>query len=257
MQTGIGPATVDKIIRQIQELDSLENADDISDSLSVRAKIGWRDFLSVWNDLSEVDSKNPAVLIKTILESKYQDYLEAEYPDYRERMQDIEQLAIFADRSEDLSRFLGEASLQESYTARYVRADNIDDEERIILSTIHQAKGLEWKAVFIINLSSGQFPNERAMREMEGIEEERRLFYVAVTRAKKHLHMTYPLMGGFSSYLAGPSMFLDEIDRNLVDMQEIGGGVVFTDPSDDIDDITYENIDSKTTTSFLRDISDL
>ena len=92
------------------------------------------------------------------------------------------------------------------------------DEERLILSTIHQAKGLEWDAVFIMNLVDGKFPNGRALEERDGLEEERRLFYVATTRARKFLYYTYPLVSGTESLLFNqPSMFLQELDPAMME----------------------------------------
>ena len=78
----------------------------------------------------------------------------------------------------------------------------------------------------------------------EGIEEERRLFYVAVTRAKKFLHLTYSLSGGFNNFSQGPSMFLEEISSSLVDVNDISGGTVWDDLNDEDEDITYEPEDS-------------
>ena len=134
--------------------------------------------------------------------------------------------------------------MQESYAEAGTRAGRHDDGQ-VVLSTIHQAKGLEWEAVFILNLSSGQFPNERALESDQGLEEERRLLYVAVTRAKKQLYLTYPLMSGFSAVLGGPSMFLEEINKDLFDEHTMASGIfgtvssVFSDPSDPVDDIQY------------------
>ena len=135
------------------------------------------------------------------------------------------------------------------------RGENGD--EKIVLSTVHQAKGLEWEAVFVLNLSAGQFPNDRAMRDVNGLEEERRLFYVAVTRAKKYLHLTYPILGGFGSVMQGPSMFIEEIDRDLISLNTIGGETSFYDPSDSDDDISYEAWDDDKPTSFLKGLGDL
>jgi len=276
MQVGIGPASADKIIRalstvipsearnpsapktqKVEENKPLtsENIKSLGSLLSARGQVGWGDFLQIYEDMERVEV-SVSNLIRAIIESKYAEYLESEHPDYRDRIQDLEQLALFAEREGDLTKFLAEASLQESYTAAHAR-DNSADDEKIVLSTIHQAKGLEWEAVFVLHMAAGQFPNDRATHEQDGLEEERRLFYVAVTRAKKYLYLTYPLMGGFRSVLQGPSMFLEEVDVDLLDKHsfDLGGGSAWTDPSDDVDDITYEpDEDSRPMTSFLMDI---
>ena len=158
-----------------------------------------------------------------------------------------------------LSDFLAEASLQESYSGK-VAKNTEDDHEKIVLSTIHQAKGLEWEAVFILHVAAGQFPSERSMREVDGIEEERRLFYVAITRAKKFLYLSYPLLASSFSVLQGPSRFIEEIDRDLVhhERSQSSSSLVFSDPSDDVDDITYEaDDDNKPIRSFLKSLDRL
>ena len=95
------------------------------------------------------------------------------------------------------------------------------DDERLRLSTIHQAKGLEFDVVFVIMLCDGLFPSERSLEADEGEEEERRLMYVAITRARNALYLSYPLMragyGGSGDRLQQPSRFLEEIPNELVE----------------------------------------
>ncbi len=265
MQTGIGPSGAEKIIEIVRGLPSEESLDHAGRVLSARGQLGWGEFLRIWNEIDAAKTRGPGEMIRGILASPYKEYLEAEYPDYRERMQDVEQLAIFADQyitSEGESRisdFLAEASLQESYTGVSGKSAQ-DDEEKIVLSTIHQAKGLEWEAVFILHVAAGQFPSERSLRERDGVEEERRLFYVAITRAKKFLYLSYPLLASSFSVLQGPSTFIDEIDRGLVhyERSDRSSPLIFSDPSDDVDDITYEaEDDSKPVRSFLKSLDEL
>ena len=259
MQMGIGPAGVAQITSSLHHFITSSPPIDLrplGSLLSPRGQVGWNDFLQVWSRLEGVDEKTPSELIRAVIESKYQEYLEAEYPDYRERLQDLEQLAVISLRETDLNQFLATASLQESYSARQAQAGEVaDNKERMVLSTIHQAKGLEWEAVFVLNMSAGQFPSERAVREANGLEEERRLFYVAITRAKKHLYFSYPLMASFGG-LQGPSMLLDEIDQRLFDHHAAEGGTVFASSDDKIDGITYEAID-RPVRSFLKDLDEL
>jgi DNA helicase II / ATP-dependent DNA helicase PcrA len=263
MQVGIGPATVQKILSAVRKSEDVFSLSEHV-KLSARAKIGWHDFLQVWEKVIASDG-TPAGLIQAVLDSKYIDYLQSEYPDYRERKQDITQLASFAEKETDVTTFLAEATLQEQHKNLKQQSGGAseDDEEKVVLSTIHQAKGLEWESVFVMHLGAGQFPNERALKEKKGIEEERRLFYVAVTRAKKQLYLSYPLTGGYTMTLGGPSMFLEELDRSLVDIR---GGIdtgttVFSDPSDDVDDIVYEPFEDAEwgtkKTSFLKSIDEL
>ena len=92
--------------------------------------------------------------------------------------------------------------------------------EKVTLSTIHQAKGLEWRVVFVIWLTDGMFPSSRSLLSTEAIEEERRLFYVASTRAQDQLSLTYPYYsfnGSPENRLQRPSRFLKEIPPDLVE----------------------------------------
>jgi DNA helicase-2/ATP-dependent DNA helicase PcrA len=95
-----------------------------------------------------------------------------------------------------------------------------EETELVTLSSVHQAKGLEWKVVFVIWMSDGMFPSSRSLESDDAIEEERRLFYVAVTRAKDELYLSYPhlrLGAGYGEMLQRPSRFLMEIPPELVE----------------------------------------
>jgi len=102
--------------------------------------------------------------------------------------------------------------------------------ERLVLSSVHQAKGLEWRVVFVLRMCEGDFPSEMALREPAGEEEERRIFYVATTRAKDELYITHPLMDmslrGNGQLFLQPSRFLREIRFTLYEQ-----GVVESSPS--------------------------
>ncbi|MCF6276828.1 MAG: ATP-dependent helicase [Candidatus Magasanikbacteria bacterium] len=256
MQSGIGLVTAQKIIAIVKDLTS-EELISAEIPMSARAKIGWGDFVQIWKDIINVQAKKPGTLIEAILSSIYVQYLKSEYDNYRERVQDIEQLVSFAEKYDNLGKFLAESALQEGNARKDMKKER--NEDAVILSTIHQAKGLEWDVVFIINLAAGQFPNERAMREKDGLEEERRLFYVAITRAKTHLFMTYSESGGFGNLFSGPSLFIGEMNsRNLTD-ERCRETSVFTDPSDDIDEISYVPFDDDIPkhSSFLKSIDEL
>ncbi len=237
-EEGIGPTTAQKIIYHIKQVNNIDGIQDIVGGLSGKAKQGWNNFLQIWNRLIKVDKKDVAALVMLIRESSYQDYLAAEYTDFKDRLEDIEQLSVFAENTEALDDFLAEASLQENFNANLQAYNNQDNRDKIILSTIHQAKGLEWDTVFIINLASGAFPSDRVWQEREGIEEERRLFYVAITRAKRYLYLLYPMESNNWSSNGGPSLFLDEISTVFLDDRSILNSVsVVLD--DDIEDVHY------------------
>lgn len=222
LQTGIGATTAAELASQMRVIESV---DVIIDGLApikvpARGQIGWNDMLAILRRLVE-RGRFPSALIRSITSSTYQDYLEREYPNWRDRMEDLEQLALFAEGYDDLAPFLADISLYDDVVAGRQDAGR-GDQEKMVLSTIHQAKGLEWDTVFIIHLADQAFPNKRALAEEEGMEEERRLFYVAVTRARRQLFLSYPLtMGQETLMLNQPSTFIDEVDPHLFERVEL------------------------------------
>ena len=116
------------------------------------------------------------------------------------------------------------------------------------MSTIHQAKGLEWETVFVIHLASGQFPHNRSMGNRDEFEEERRLFYVATTRAKKKLYLLYPITlysHGTGMTFTNPSEFIRELETDLYDEWNIESGYTKSEnenqskTNDDLPEIEY------------------
>jgi DNA helicase-2/ATP-dependent DNA helicase PcrA len=161
---------------------------------------------------------SPAEAIRYVVEEGgYSDVAKGKFPNHSARLDDLEALAQFALAYDDVGRFLEEVTLYGDPAGE----DNVageEDDERLVLSSVHQAKGLEWKAVFVIGLQEDRFPNLRACRTPEGLEEERRLFYVAATRAKDELTLVHPLTA-FDRYgvviVTEPSQFLRELDATL------------------------------------------
>ncbi|MDO9510048.1 MAG: ATP-dependent helicase, partial [Candidatus Magasanikbacteria bacterium] len=242
-EDGVGPSAVEKILDFINSLENIEELSSTKNVLGGKAQFGFENFLKIWDDMLTSD-RIPAQMVEKILDSVYKDYLENEYLDYKDRKADIKQLITFAEKYEKLEEFLAEATLQEGHTVKNIETEVEQKKDKVILSTVHQAKGLEWENVFVINLSSGSFPSERALSETEGLEEERRLFYVAITRAKKNLFLTYPMVGGgWGDSLSGPSMFLSEIDNDLLDDKSLisESSTRFNDP---ISGVVYESEES-------------
>ncbi len=255
-EEGVGPAAAQKVIEQMKEIKNLEDVYRAGTVLGNKAQTGWNNFLKIFDAMMREPVRSPTALIDVLAQSNYRQYLESEFVDSRDRLNDIKQLALFAEKYDSLDAFLGDATLQESHRSTSVE----DSKARVVLSTIHQAKGLEWKAVFILNLSSGSFPSDRAMKEDNGIEEERRLFYVAITRAKELLYFTYPMAGGaYGDFLSGPSMFLDEIDYQLIeDHSLLSNPTVLNDPRADIQYVDEDApMPKRRPGSFLKDINEL
>jgi len=166
----------------------------------------------------------PSEMIRIILEAMYDDYLQAKYANHEQRRDDLTTLESYARTFENPVDFLSQLSLMATGETEGVRATG-NETEKITLSTIHQAKGLEWRVVFVIWLTDGMFPSSRSFQSTETIEEERRLFYVAATRAQDHLYLTYPYYWSNAApenRLQRPSRFLKEIPIDLVEEWWIG-----------------------------------
>ena len=123
----------------------------------------------------------------------YQPHLERLYDGLETREADLEQLEQISGRYPTRERFLTELTLDPPSAAGDLAGDPHLDEDYLILSTVHSAKGQEWDSVFVLNFSDGNFPSEFATGKPEMIEEERRLLYVAMTRARQSLQLIAPL----------------------------------------------------------------
>ena len=163
---------------------------------------------------------NPAAAVGAILAGGYPDTVRAKYERPDNRIADIEQLAVLAARYEGLDRLIADLLLAgDVYGVDTLGTEESND--HLVLSTIHQAKGLEWSRVFVPRLVEDGFPSARALGEEGGEEEERRVFYVAVTRAMDELTLTYPLTlargGRGPTLVTKPSRFLTEIPAELAE----------------------------------------
>jgi len=268
LQIGIGLVTAGKIFNQIRHLSNMAEIAEAEPKMGKRAILGWQSFSKTATAMAK--HSVPADIIRAVIVNGYSDYLEVEYPDYKERLDDLEQLATFAEGYDDLHLLLDEISLASDYSA--VREEGAaQDDEKIVLSTVHQAKGLEWDVVFVINLAEGKFPNQRAIAE-DSLEEERRLFYVATTRARTHLFLTYPLTAGGDSLLfCQPSTFIEEVSGKLFETVKLkeaksnwgsnrgrtSSSRSWNEPIIILDDLGERQNKSSAGMSFLRDLDEL
>jgi DNA helicase-2/ATP-dependent DNA helicase PcrA len=140
--------------------------------------------------------------------------------DYPKRQRDLEHFHLITERYRSLESFLTDMALEPpgDSVGDVLAVD--DDEGPLVLSTIHSAKGLEWHSVFVIWALEGKFPSVHSMHSEREIEEERRLMYVALTRAKENLFITYPIMihdrmSGL--VLSKPSRFVEEIPHDILE----------------------------------------
>ena len=221
---GIAARTAEKLWEQLSSVPDTER-DNFQTWLG-RCQVG-RKSARAWQQLGftlgeiapERQAVPPALMIRIILEAIYDDYLRTKYANYEQRRDDLTSLESFAQTFKDPVDFLSQLSLMATADTEGVRVAD-QETERITLSTIHQAKGLEWRAVFVVWLSDGMFPSSRSLESASAIEEERRLFYVAVTRAQDELYLTYPTLwpgASIDNRLRRPSRFLNEIPLDLLE----------------------------------------
>jgi DNA helicase-2/ATP-dependent DNA helicase PcrA len=191
-------------------------------SVPKKATLAWAQFATTISQLEAPDIRaSAAKMIPLVIEAGYDDYLKENFANYRTRLDDLKQLAVFAQQFATIEEFLTQMALLTNVEAEAEQQSQNRDDEKIKLSTIHQAKGLEFDVVFSIMLCDGLFPSARSAETEEGLEEERRLFYVTITRAKNELYLCHPLMragyGGEGITMQQPSRFLEEIPKDYVD----------------------------------------
>ena len=189
-------------------------------SVPAKSKKLWTQLAHTLDEIAPGGQPNPpSEMITSIVEAIYDDYAKVNFTNYELRREDLDQLAIFARQFKDVHEFLSQLALISNVDAEAVPGQT-SDKEAVNLSTVHQAKGLEFHTVFAIWLTDGMFPSSRSLDTRDALEEERRLFYVAVTRARDELYLTYPhmrLAGGYGDVFQRPSRFLQEISNDLVE----------------------------------------
>ncbi|MBI4563336.1 MAG: ATP-dependent helicase [Planctomycetes bacterium] len=155
----------------------------------------------------------PAEMIRVVIEGGYGEHLTSSYLNAGARADDVRRLADYGETFADLQSFLGELALAGMENGAGVARG--ESEGAVQLTTVHQAKGLEWRAVFLVWLAEGKLPDARSSREPGGEEEERRLFYVACTRAMERLFLVRPCLADerrLRGVIQHASIFLDELD---------------------------------------------
>jgi DNA helicase-2/ATP-dependent DNA helicase PcrA len=168
----------------------------------------------LWAQLEAGQLTAPGDALRRIVEAHYGEYADRTFSNGPTRREDLEHLAGYADRYQSAQAFLDEVALVQGVAAENVVA-GAESDDVLVLSTIHQAKGLEWPICFVLWLADGRFPSAQALRSDEEIEEERRLFYVAITRAADELYLLYPTLEEARDgpmKLLRPSRFLREVD---------------------------------------------
>jgi len=193
-------------------------------SVSTRSKKMWEQLAQTLDEIAPNGKPNPpSAMIVSVVEAIYDDYAKANFTNYELRREDLNQLASFARQFSNAQEFLSQLALISNVDAEPA-PNAATDNEAVNLSSVHQAKGLEFHTVFVIWLTDGMFPSSRSLETRDAIEEERRLFYVAITRARDELYLSYPHMrlnAGFGDMFQRPSRFLKEIPIELLEDWEV------------------------------------
>lgn len=231
---GLGMKSAEKIWIQFVKLvlsqsPSKENIpellDNIKGSIPKKGTSAWQQLIHTIEQMVEPECiQEPGKQIRLILDAYYEDYAKKNFENFQQRLDELNELSNFAAQFESTDEFLSQLALLSELEDENSDIQKQTDDEKIKLSTIHQAKGLEFKVVFIIMMAEGLFPNFRALEDENGREEERRLFYVAVTRAKDQLYMTWPKYretSGYGNPWQRPASFLLEVPEDYFEEWEI------------------------------------
>ncbi len=190
---GMGPSRASQCFDHLAQSGFLfSSLDNFAPPSASRTE--WSSFAALMQSLSSAElADNTWQLQLGEARRWYQPHLERLYDGIETREADLEQLEQISGRYPTRERFLTELTLDPPAAAGDLAGDPLLDEDYLILSTVHSAKGQEWESVFVLNFSDGNFPSEFATGKAEMIEEERRLLYVAMTRAKQSLQLIAPL----------------------------------------------------------------
>jgi len=220
LMPGVGERTGDKLWQKLAggaEFATLEPP--------AKAAAPWKQWVETQKQISAPELRGRASeQIQVVVDAIYEDYMKTKFPNFQSRLEDLGQLRAFAQNFERTEEFLAQLALMTNVDGGPKRDGPLAGQPCVRLSTIHQAKGLEWKVVFVMMLCDGMFPAARSMETLEGEEEERRLFYVAVTRACDELYLTYPLMRATASFderWQEPSRFVMNYPRGMVNEWKI------------------------------------
>ena len=232
---GIGPKTAQDLFDWIRSSDDPYNLVS-SGAVSERYIHQLKELGNVFKHLHDIRNSVPEVLESVV--NYYEAFCKKQYDDHPKRLKDLEAFVDISGTFTNLEKMLEEIALDPIEATAIETEASDKDEPPLILSTIHSAKGLEWKAVFIIQCLDGVIPSGYSVDDPAQIDEELRLLYVAVTRAKEMLFLTYPALfqSGYSDYFSNPSRFLEDIPEQELEtwlLMEEGSGNALPDSPDE------------------------
>ncbi len=214
---GVGPRTAQRVIEEINSGRALLT----KQGAKVAREAGNDAVGRLFTMLAGIADERLSVADKVdALVAYYRPIMKKKYDDYNKRMKDVEVFGEIAARYRSLNSFLSDMALEPPTESVTELGDTTSEDEKLVLSTIHSAKGLEWNSVFVIWALDGFFPSTRAAASLDSMEEERRLMYVATTRAKDRLILTYPTNiydreSGMT--LSKPSRFIDAMPDEIAE----------------------------------------
>ncbi|MDH4121371.1 MAG: ATP-dependent helicase [Deltaproteobacteria bacterium] len=221
MLPGVGPATAGKIFALFRAQRAVRLSPEnhaLEDLIPAKTKARWHTLAATFKDML-ADGVPPGRMIALAHEGFYKEELFRSFDNPAERENDIRYLAEFAGRYKSVESFLTQLALVGGSLVRDQEEDDMD-KDHLTLSTIHQAKGLEWERVFVMGLVEDQFPHAKCVKHMDKLEEERRLFYVAVTRAMRRLDITVPVVSLVQGQMkiCRPSRFVEELPSGVAEV---------------------------------------
>jgi DNA helicase-2/ATP-dependent DNA helicase PcrA len=217
---GVGDKTVKTIVDNL-----MVNEDNIREFIInekeykfvKRGKENFIPFMDMFRNSLEVVTVQE--IINNFLNGHYENYLKMNFDNYEDRLDDVKALIDYSFKYDNIENFLEDISLLEEVYGKDDTEEDKREKDKIVLSTIHRSKGLEWKYVFLISCTEGKFPSVKSLYSDDYLEEERRLFYVAVTRAERELYISYINMEYSHEQgrrvLVKPSKFLTELSENV------------------------------------------
>ena len=219
---GVGPRTAEKVIGDIlAHRRAPAEGGRLLPVLPERENAYGEKVRALFEALRAVSSGrfSPSDTVGQLL-TYYEPIFTKRYDDYNKRKKDLEMFQQITERYRSVSSLLADLALESPSESITDITPTGSDDEKLILSTIHSAKGLEWNSVFVLYALDGRFPTTRAAASDEAMEEERRLMYVACTRAKENLFITYPINiydRESGMLLSKPSRFIEKMPEHLLD----------------------------------------
>lgn len=213
----VGPKTAQKIYDAVIRQD-IGAAGLLNMPLKVNAASGIARLIEMVDALQDdsLSIQNKGELIVQY----YLPALKERYDDHPRRLRDLQQLLTIMERYDSLEDFFADMALEPPNTSAEGQLSTTEDDNRLNLSTVHSAKGLEWHTVFVIWALDGRFPSHHSIDNPDALEEERRLMYVATTRARDNLVITYPAQvydRATQTVLYRPSRFIEDIDDDMLE----------------------------------------